>query len=101
VYYYAPPQVITPSLSESKIQLTAAHEIQITNNPIRALISVVFPFFTFSSSPPAVRIWNPPYIANITAIRAKNPSNQVSKELITAPRLAPSPVPLLASSTLA
>jgi len=44
------------------------------NIPIIAFIRVVLPFLTLSSSQPAVNIWNPPYIAKITAIIDKKPN---------------------------
>lgn len=43
--------------------------IKITKSPRTALIRIFFPDFTLSSSPPAVRIWNPPYRAKPTAMR--------------------------------
>ena len=41
----------------------------ITTKPITALIKVVLPPLTLSSSPAAVRIWKPPYNANATATK--------------------------------
>ena len=53
-------------MSQPVIPLTRGHDTQIINTPKRAKNTVFLQDFILSSSPPAVKIWNQPYITTIT-----------------------------------
>lgn len=59
----------------SHVAITQDHHI--TNNPNSVKSNVFFPLFTFSSSHPAVNIWNHAFIAKITDSNARNQSKYV------------------------